>query len=178
MNMKNSILTALVVLALVVVGVVSSKGKTVEKIVEKQTGALTGPDIPSPYLSFGDVKVYAASTRNLIQGSSTVCALQAPAATSTLRSAGIRFDLATTSAVIVDLAKDTTQYSTTTKIGTTYNIAASKQATIIASSTGSVAGDATIFAPNNWFVVRMVGATVGATLNAPTGVCNATWEVL
>lgn len=141
-------------------------------------GSVASPDLPTPWFSFGGVSQWAGRMESLIQGSSTVCAIQAPASTSTLDHASIKFALATTSAVIVDIAKNSTKYSTTTKIGTTYNIPASAQATIVASTTGSVAGDATIFEPNYWLVIRMVGATVtsgGDVNNAPVGVCNARW---
>jgi hypothetical protein len=137
-------------------------------------GALA--DIPSPYFTFGGVREWARRN-TLAQATSTVCAIQSPVATSTLVGASIRFDLASTSAVSVDLAKGTTQYATTTKIGTTYSIAASAQATIVASSTGSVAGDATIFAPSTWFLVRIneLSSSSGAG-NAPTGICQAVFR--
>lgn len=138
-------------------------------------GAATSPDISSPYISFGNHPLWANHVTSLIQASSTVCSLQSPAATSTLISAGIQFTLASSSAVIVDLAKSASPAATTTKIGTTYTVGASNQATIVASSTGSVAGDATIFAPNTYFVVKMDGG-VGSANNAPIGSCYALWS--
>lgn len=139
-------------------------------------GAVASPDLPTPWFSFGGVSQWAGRMESLTQGSSTVCAIQAPSSTSTLAHGSIKFSLASTSAVSLDLAKGTTQYATTTKIGTTYYIGASAQATIVASSTGSVAGDGTIFGPNEWFVVRLNqwSASSGAG-NAPVGVCNALW---
>lgn len=140
-------------------------------------GSVSSPDIMSPYFSFGGVYQWGSSAASLIQGSSTVCALQAPAATSTLVGGGVQFTLASTTAVSLDLAKGTTQYATSTKIGSTYTVGASAQATIVASTTGSVAGDGTIFAPSQWFVVRFnsLSASSGAG-NAPTGNCHAVWR--
>lgn len=164
-------------IALSVVAIMRDTPTVVQKDVTK-VGSVASPDIPSPYFSFGDQRFWAGSTDSLTQASTTVCAIQSPAATSTLISAGIRFSFATTSAVIVDLAKSATQYATTTKIGSTQNIVGGAQATIVASTTGSVAGDATIFAPNNYFVVKMEGPYVNATTqpgNAPVGSCYAVW---
>jgi hypothetical protein len=140
-------------------------------------GAVASSDLMTNWFSFGGVQQWAGKIETLPTASSTVCAIQSPNATSTLVGGTIRFTLASTSAVTVDLAKGTTQYATTTKIGSTYGIAASAQATIVASSTGSVAGDGTIFAPNNWFVVRIneYSNSSGAG-NAPTGKCQAIWR--
>ena len=151
--------------------------------VPKQTstvlGSVASPDIMSKWFSFGGVRQWAGKLEALATASSTVCAIQGPAATSTLGHGSVRFTLASTSAISVDLAKGTTQYATTTKIGSTYGIAASAQATIVASSTGSVAGNGTIFAPNDWFVVRFneYSNSSGAG-NAPTGVCEAQWTII
>ncbi|MCK6462876.1 MAG: hypothetical protein L6Q29_03620 [Candidatus Pacebacteria bacterium] len=71
------------------------------------------------------------------------------------------------------IAKATDQYSTTTLIGTSYEVAANKQATIVASSTPL--GN-TLFSPNDWLVFKMGGGSGGNF--SPTGVCQATWEVI
>ena len=138
-------------------------------------GALAGPDLPSNYFSFGGVRDWAGF-ESLLQGSSTICAIQSPAATSTLNHGSLRFAFASSSAISVDLARGTTQYGTSTLIGTTYAVAAGAQATIVASSTGSVAGDATIFPPSTWFIARInQWSASSGVLNAPTGTCQARW---
>lgn len=149
--------------------------------VDPTLGALTNPLLPTNYFGFGGVVLFAGgrpSQVSLVQASTTVCAIQAPAATSTLLSALVRFDLASSTAMAVDIAKSSTAFATTTKIGTTYTVAAGGQATIVASTTGSVAGDATLFAPNQWLVVKMeaVGPKTALEVgNAPVGSCKAVW---
>lgn len=171
--MKNLLITAGTALVVALAAVTFMSPTETET--QKPVGAVSSPDIISPYYTVGGVPVWKQRTDSLIQASTTVCSLQSPAATSTLLTAGIRFALASSSAMVVDLARSSSPAATTTKIGTTYNIAAGAQATIIASSTGSVAGDATIFPPNTYFVVKMDTGT-GATFNAPTGTCEAVWQ--
>jgi len=138
-------------------------------------GALSGPDLPYPYISFGGVRSWAAKTDSLVQASTTICSLQAPAATSTLSTAALRLEVGSTSAMFIEFAKSTSPAATTTRIGSTYVVAANAQATIVASSTGSVAGDATIFAPNTYFYIKAGFATVPSTPTAPVGTCLAQW---
>lgn len=145
---------------------------------EQKLGALSSPDLPYPYFSFGGARQYAGSL-SLTQSSSTVCAIQSPVSTSTLAHGSIQFTLASTSAITLDLGRGTTQYATTTKIGSTYAISAGAQASIVASSTGSVAGDATIFPPSTWFLVifNTKSGTTGIG-NVPTGSCKAVFQEL
>ena len=143
----------------------------------KIVGGLSSPDISSPYFSVGGVYEWKAQTANLIQASTTLCAIQSPAATSTLGRAVIRLVNATTSAVIIDLAKASSPYATTTLLGTTYAMGGSTQVTIVASSTGL--GGSQVFAPNDWFVVKHADGTGGGyTGEAPTGVCQAVWTAI
>ena len=138
------------------------------------TGALSGPDISSPYLKWGaahGVRVWSEG-QGLKAATTTVCAIQSPAATSTLQSAGVKFDVSSTTASIITLAKATTAFATTTSIGTNYAIAANAQAFINASTSPS-ASAVEVFAPNTWFVVGMAG---GTGTFSPTGSCHATFE--
>lgn len=139
-------------------------------------GSVTGPDLYSPYFNVNGVSTFYES-KGLSQATTTVCSIRSPRnATSTLLSGGVRFRVASSSnAVVVDLARSVDGFASTTKIGTTYTVGAGAQATIIASSTGSVAGDATIFPPGTYFVAKMDNG-FAATNNAPTGVCHATFE--
>lgn len=134
-------------------------------------GSLAGPDIQSPYLRWGGVASYRGSMA-LAQATTTVCAIQSPAATSTLQNAFIRFDVSSTTASVITIAKATTAFATTTSIGTDYNIAANAQGFINASTTNGTAGAPEVFAPNTWLVIGMKG---GTGTFSPTGVCGADW---
>lgn len=135
-------------------------------------GSVSSPDIQSPYFSFGGVRRWGARTETLNSATTTVCALQAPAATSTLEFASIRFSVSSTTASTVTIAKATTPYATTTLLASG-SVAANAQATLVASTTNSVVVDGIgVFAPNTYLVVGMAG---GAGTFSPTGVCQATW---
>lgn len=132
-------------------------------------GASTSPDISSPYISFGDVRLWASHTGSLNQATTTICALQSPASTSTLVRGTILLTVSSTTASTITLAKATTPYATTTSLGASA-ITANGQGYAVASTTGSH-----IFAPNTYFVVGMAG---GTGTFSPTGSCNATWQEL
>ena len=143
----------------------------VEKLVD--LGSVSGPEITSDFLSVNGVEThYRYSKFN--SATTTVLALRSPlSATSTLDSFVCNFAVSSTTASTVHIAKATTAFATTTNINT-YAIGADAQATIVASTTGSVAGDATIFAPGTYAVVGMTG---GAGTFSPTGGCSAEFIV-
>lgn len=140
-------------------------------------GALAGPDLPYPYIGVGGMREYRSYRTSLIQGSSTVCALQSPAATSTLRYGGITFTLATATIAFLDIAKVSASgvaTSSTNKFGTTYQIPASAQGTVVASTTSTTYDANGVFAPNTFlsFIIQSQGDSSG---NVPTGTCEAAW---
>jgi hypothetical protein len=138
----------------------------------EKLGALSSPDLPYPYFSFGGVRSWAGRTDSLTAATTTVCAIQSPAATSTLRFGSIRFGVSSTSATTVYIAKATTPYATTTALGQCA-LAANAQGTCLASTTPTVNVDpAQVFAPNTYLVVGMTG---GVGTFSPTGTCEATW---
>lgn len=140
-------------------------------------GAVASPDIMSPYFSYGDVRHWAKKTTALNQATTTVCAIQSPAATSTLNFGAVRFSVSSTTASTVTLAKASTPYATTTRLAFG-SIAANAQGTIFAQATSTGTGitsatdDITTFAPNTYFVVGMAG---GIGTFSPTGVCQASF---
>lgn len=178
MNKMNKTIVGLLVVALALGGYAAflkdSKTVVVENGKPVELGGFS-PYIPVPEVNLGGLRLVGKKI-SLQTGSSTVCAIQSPSATSTLITAGVDFTLASTSAVLVDIAKGTNQYATTTKINLAYSVAASAQATIVASTTGSAAAEAAIFAPSTWFVVKYSDSNNG-TGNASTGSCWATWAV-
>lgn len=132
--------------------------------------AISSPEINSPYVSFNG-QTHWYSKGNFAQATTTVCAVQSPAATSTLELASVVFNVSSTSASVVTLAKAATAFATTT-ILSNQSIAANAQATIMASSSPLLATGAVndlVFAPNQWFVVSMAG---GAGTFSPSGTCQ------
>jgi hypothetical protein len=133
--------------------------------------------IASNYLDIGGVRHYAGSM-TLKTATSTICRIQGPAATSTLIYASVNFLTTSSTALTVNIAKTTNalSYATTTLIGSAYTTTASSGGTILASST-PVAGDLTVFNPNDWLVVKAIPIVAGGwvTALAPTGECKAEW---
>lgn len=169
-NGKNLIIVVLAVGLLVSLGMWALAPKPIEKIVEK-VGAVASPEIMSDWFGVGGVHVYKHNVA-LTQSASTTCAIQSPAATSSLLSAGIRFGVgSTTEDLVVSLGRGTNQYSTTTALGAAV-VLAGTQDTIIASTTPTAA-EATVFPPLTWFNVKIGPAGTGSV---PEGACHATFE--
>lgn len=175
--MNKNILAVIAVILIAFGGFYVAKVTThaPEPAKQQTFGALSGPDIPSPYFSYGDVRHWAGRTTALVQASSTICSIQSPAATTTLSGASIRFTLASTSAVSVELAQSASPDATTTLIGTKFAVGASATPEIVASTTASASGNPIIFGPSQWFVVKVMGSGNNAG-SAPTGVCEALWR--
>lgn len=138
-----------------------------------KVGALASPNIPSPYLTWGGVAHWAGSSTSLIQATTTVCAIQSPAATSTLNAAYAAFSISSTTASTVTIAKASTAFATTTVLERE-PVAANAQADImVAANYSNLATSTLIFAPNTWVVVGMEG---GTGTFSPTGNCGAEWR--
>lgn len=153
----------------------------VERVVEKTFGASPGPDRFSPCESRNGIE--QCFNRFVLQtATTTICAIQGPAATSTLVNGSVRMTTSSTSASVITFARATTAFATTTLIGNQVALAAETQATLIASSTDAQRGNAasllspiTVFPPNAWFTIGMSG-NIGTF--SPVGTCSATFEVL
>lgn len=178
--MKNYLVMAGIAVAVFAVGMFFVK--PVQNGVN-QLGAVSSPDINSPYFSFGGVRQWAGHTDTLNQASTTICSLQSPAATSTLRFADVKLTTGTTTAIALEMAKDTTPSATTTRLG--YIVLGSgDRVTLIAGVASTTSFSASgvshtkddsdlIFAPNTYLNVKY-GAALGA-LNVLVGSCNAIW---
>jgi hypothetical protein len=146
---------------------------SVPKQENAKLGAVSGPDIYSPYFNVNDVYRWPVR-QSFNQATTTICSILSPYATSTLESFTVQFSVASaTVATIVDIAKSSNTGATTTKIGSTYAINAGAQATIEASTTPG-AGDLTIIAPNQYIVVNMKGGLTN--IFSPLGNCSATFK--
>lgn len=147
-------------------------------------GAVTSPDIASPYFSYGGVRHWGANIGkaggDLVQATTTPCALQGPVSTSTLRVGAIRFTTTstTTAATVITLARATTPYATTTVLGT-ITIQPGRLGEVVASTTQT---EKDIFPPNSYFVVGIQGGlstvAAGAGTFSVSGVCQGVWTEL
>lgn len=137
-------------------------------------GALSGPDISSPYLSVNGVTTFY-NKANMKGATTTACSFKSPSATSTLRLGSVNVFLASSSAVTVYLAKGANNNATTSNMGT-LDIVASGQMQTFASTTVTASQ---IFAPNTYFNVGVKGqSTNGGTGVSPIGNCSATFDIL
>lgn len=171
---KNTLIAALVA-ALLTAGAFAYL-KPQQQPNEKKVGALAGPEIPFSYLSWGGVTTYGANTMSLQTATNTVCALQAPAATSTLRMAALRESVSSTTASRIWFGKGATKYSSSTAYLWDESVSANAQITSVVPATTTLAGSqAYTFAPNTWLVVSQVGGT--GTMS-PSGACEAQWTAI
>ncbi len=170
---KNITIVVSLTVAVVVLGLWLSQGVASPQTEPTMVKLAGGYEARNDF-TLGGVTRYSYS-QALTQGASTTCSFQTPAATSTLTSAGVRFTLASTSEVFVEIGKALSKQATTTLIGTTYDIAAGVPVMIVASTSpvGGAAGAALVFPPSAWLNVKIGG---GGALSVPTGTCNASFE--
>jgi len=181
--MNSKLLTTIGIAIAIITSVIAiaQPAQVRETIKEVSAGAVSSPDILSPYFSFGGARFWATEA-DFATATTTVCAVQSPAATSTLvRDAStVSFTTSSTTASTVTVAKATTAFATTTLIRTE-SVGANAQATFTMASTTSVASTAAwtleqqnlTFAPNTWLVVSMAG---GTGTFSPVGACSPVWK--
>lgn len=150
----------------------------VQTVIESQPqsfGALTGPDIPSPYISWGDVQEYRAR-KSFATATNVPCAIQAPAATSTLMFVNFKITTATsTDATVWTVATSTLATATTTLVGSQFTLPAGTTAEY-----GVGAPNITItnpLLPNAWVVIGVQGTKPGSAANL-NGSCSAGFRVI
>lgn len=151
--------------------------KPAQVVIQKNgitAGAISSPDINSSYLAVSSVRKWYGS-QSLNQASTTVCSIQAPAATSTLINFTLGVDTGTTTSVAYEVAKDSSPSASTTRLA--YTTAAAGPLAIhtgiVSTSTTAVltATNPFIFAPNTYVNVK-VGGYAGSA-NVLVGRCNA-----
>lgn len=131
-------------------------------------GAVSGPDINSPYLNVNGVTewYYSSSPKT---ASSSICAFKTPAATSTLQFASLKVTGGLTGALYFEIGKSTVMDATTTSLGT-YAAGSGTKFTMVASTTAVDNVDENwMFAPSNWLVFK-TSSTSPAQI---TGSCKA-----
>lgn len=164
---KNYLMVFGLVLALVLGGVAVSRPAQVVKEVAVKAGSVASPDLPFPCLSVGGVR-RCSGQMSPTQATTTICAIQSPAATSTLVGLGATLTVSSSTASRLVIASSTTAYATTTHFAST-DIAANAQMTLVSTSTRADK----VISPNTWFVFSMNG---GTGTFSPSGSCFATFE--
>lgn len=180
---------ALVVLVVALIGFIFLGKSTPAPVPQtSQPGAVAGPDIQSPYISYGGVRTWAFSTQAIsTQGASTTCQILSPAATTTLVSASSYFtSIASTSPVEIGFAYTATStagqngvqytgetgirsFATTTLISPSAISLPASGGLVIASSTAS-----TLQIPPYTYINTKIGGGGQATPGLVNGVCKAT----
>lgn len=176
MSIKNIVTGSAVFLALVLslLAFTNQPGQVVIERPSEQLGALSSPDIPSPYISVGGLSMYSRRSP-MVAATTTLCAIQSPASTSTLVMAGFQITTGTGTAATIDIGTSTTAFSTTTNLSAANSIAANAQGAAYWSPVGGSVRDATM-APNEFVVIK----TAGSGLSGYTygGTCVAQFNVL
>lgn len=174
---KTNLALVLAVLAVVIGGVAYTKHVSTTVVNNPVVSSVASPDILSPYFSFGGVKNWGGRTDALTQATTTICAIQSPASTSTLQFASIRLSVSSSTASRLVMAKAANAFATTTSLGSAV-FPANTPGTLIATTTPADALDEDkTFGPLQWLVVGMQDNTpeAGAGTFSPTGTCVATW---
>ncbi len=182
---KNYLFGGLGLVAVLLVSFLRPINVNVEVPKSPSFGATASPDIPSPYFSVGDNRIWMAKI-SLNQSTSTVCSIQSPVATSTLLNASFSITRATSTALVVEIAKSVSPSASTTMLSKV-NIAGNAQLTLnagtYATSSTSVSGSLGIahtgdeadltFAPSTYLNVKIGGPN--GPLNVLEGTCTAIW---
>ncbi len=169
----NKLLIIGVVLAVALSGVALLKGGTV---VEKGTEVLgQGSNFEFPsYTSSGGMRTVSVRSDSLNRASTTICAIQGPAATSTVRFVSLDLAVSTTTATLLTIATSTTAFSTSTAILVDDVVATS---TKYHYASGDLAGGLVqeALAPNSWVVFSLRQRYEHSGTYSPTGVCQASF---
>ena len=146
----------------------------------EKVGALTGPDIPYPYISVGGVATYFS--RGALQTATTTpCAIATPPATSTLMYSGVNITTATSTATTWTVAWSTSPYlGSTTPLAAAFSLASGAQGSfdVVASSTATAANSVGGILPPNSYLVWTVAGTRPADSTKLNGTCQAEFRAI
>tara|TARA_R110000868_G_scaffold75379_2_gene217553 strand:+ start:2120 stop:2752 length:633 start_codon:yes stop_codon:yes gene_type:complete len=136
-------------------------------------GALSGPDLPYPYLSVGGVREWASKVDMTTAVSSTTCSILSPVATSTIMYAGASLSTIA-STTVFEIGYDATSPNATTSLLVTKNLTLGTQDTISASTTNQI-----ILSPNTRVNYKVGGGSVAGTVSQKfVGSCTAGFRQL
>lgn len=180
MDIKNIIIGAVATVSLVV-GVVALNTREPQQEPQREPtlGALAGPDIPSPYISWGGATTYRQRAA-LNTATTTPCAIQAPSSTSTLAWTSLQITTPTTTQTVWTAAKANTPYATTTAQRGTITLASGAVGSmlVMASTTLVAIDNVHTLAPNQYIVWGVQGIDKIADSSKLNGYCQAEFHVL
>lgn len=133
-----------------------------------QPGAVSGPEINSPYLSVNGMATFYSSPLALRTATTTPCAILSPAATTTLESFTLNVTTGTSTAGLITIATSTTAYATTSLV-TSKTIASGAQGTV----NWHAGVDNGLVSPSTYVVAGVQGVAYGFTY---IGTCSATFS--
>src|SRR3990167_10257311 len=160
-------------------GMQGQKGESGAIGMPAKLGALSSPDIPYPYFSFGGLREWA-NKGTLNQASTTLCSILSPVSTNTLVSANIKITTGTTSAIALEIGKGTLT-ATTTRLA--YQVLGSNAQVTLTAVTATTTGASGVvfttepdyvFAPSTYINFKY-GGTLGS-LNTLVGTCQSKFE--
>lgn len=160
-------------LVVALAGVIGFSAHTtpVQTVVKESVGALTGPDISSPYLSVANVRT-EFRRQNLATATTTICSIQSPSATSTLQGFQLEISTGTGTAATIDIGSHTTAFATTTSLYVgSYSVGSGATADIAVTPTTATT---TVFAPNTYINAKTNGAGLGGYTYG--GTCQAVFR--
>ena len=169
---KKIIIGVVIVVVLILAFVYLYPTKT--QVITNNLGALAGPDISSTYMSFNGNR-YEYRKMAMASATTTICAMRAPAATSTLVSTSFQVTTGTSTAATIDVGTSTNAFATTTNLITAKSISSGAQGYAFWSPSGAGINDNTM-GPNEWVVVKTAGAGLGGYTYG--GNCQAVFKVL
>jgi hypothetical protein len=143
--------------------------------VSAKLGAITSNVIPYADLTWGGVRTWNYRT-SMLSASTTVCNIQTPVGTTTLRSFWVDLQVGTSSAAHIQMASSPTPDATTTVIA---QIALPATVAMQFAATSTLAGQ--VLPGSSWLVVKSApttGANVYSGTVSDTGYCGATFQAI
>lgn len=170
---KKQIIASVVTLVIAVVASVYLGGTQVVKEIthEVPVGAVSSPDIPGRYFSYGGVRQWGGRQQMQV-ATTTLCAIQSPAATSTIEYVSFSITTGTSTAATIDIGTSTNAFSTTTNLVSAVSIASGANGQQFWSPVGGSVNDNTM-APNTYVLVKTAGAGLGGYTYG--GTCQASF---
>lgn len=171
--MKTNILVSSVIGVIAVIASVFLGGTQVVQntVHEVKAGAISSPDFDSSYFSYGGVRRFGLRQQMQV-ATTTLCAIQAPAATSSLEFTSFSITTGTSTAATIDIGTSTTAFATTTNLVAAVSISSGALGQQVWTPAGGSVNDLTM-APNTYVIVKTAGPGLGGYTYG--GTCQASF---